>query len=236
MKHVGQRVPQPNLALGPSVSAYQPTAYQQALTQQAQVYPPRPAPNYRFPRQNMQGMEYYACGKSGHRVSECPDRQKLIDNQWVHLNENRRLVWGTPRNPDMEVLNRSGGPVVNTVVQGIKDRLRSQGQPVVNPLTTINPYAHEQRAHGSIGVASNTIVIKIDKSQEAGLIAEDEFLRSLRDTGLKHGSTCRLGNLRSSAIQVSDPSYTHCDEMAAVSKAALGHVPTVRNGKSKPAD
>lgn len=176
-------------------------------------------------------LQCYACQGLGHTANQCSMKAALVNNRWAHIGERGRLFWGTAERPDGEV-RAQGQPVVQAMVEGIKNQLRKNGHPVVDPLTTMNPY--EPKAQSPIGVASNTIIME-DPTEAAGIMEDDAFRRALRQADLD--DVADGGIFQVSSVGCANPTRSACE---AVTNAALngssGRSPVVRNNKSRDAD
>jgi hypothetical protein len=175
----------------------------------------------------------YACGRNGHISRFCEQKDALIRNRWVHANQQGRLNWGTQENPEGEIRNVPGTHIIQTVIEGIQGQLRASGKPVIDPLTTRNPYENRPQREQAIQHNSNTIVQSDRLVEDSGVIEEDAFLDFLRKAGfnepLRTSATV-------SATTLADPTKSNCQPNVSAIKPISSYTPTVRNNKSRDAD
>jgi hypothetical protein len=218
-----QNFPQPPRT-APSVPSYQQSRAGFQQNPQAQNYG------------NQQGPRVcYTCGKMGHVARFCETRDELIRNQWIHLNPQGRISWGTEEQPEGEVRNVPGTHIMETIIEGIKTQLKQSGKPVIDPVTTMNPYV--KRTQGQMGLSNNTIIMEQDGSQDSGVMEEDEFARCLKLAGMVIGAEeAPFTPATVACASLSNPAISDCDPKTAALKPVTSHTPMVRNNKSRDAD
>jgi hypothetical protein len=177
----------------------------------------------------------YACGKTGHIARFCDQKDALIKNRWIHTNQQGRLSWGTQEDPKGEVRNVPGTHIIGTIVEGIKNQLKARGEPVVDPLTTINPY--EKRPQGRMGVSSNIIVIDDGDSQASGLMEEEVFMQILETAEMDtKNEELVFASAHVASAGLANPAKSSCQLGTSAIKPITSHTPTVRNNKNQDAD